>query len=194
VLYHLHWHRGTALKYDLSALDGEASDSVVRRERIQAMDSSIDQAIKTVKRLCTELRPGILDDLGLEAALEWLTSQFRRRTGVICELRVEPEDIALTGDRATAVFRIVQEALTNVARHAKATRVGVSLEGQDEDLVLTVWDDGVGLAPGRGDAPDSFGLMGIRERARALGGGAEIGNRAEAGVQLRVRMPWEDTP
>jgi PAS domain S-box-containing protein len=184
----------TALKYDLSALDGEASDSVVRRERIQAMDSSIDQAIKTVKRLCTELRPGILDDLGLEAALEWLTSQFRRRTGVICELRVEPEDIALTGDRATAVFRIVQEALTNVARHAKATRVGVSLEGQDEDLVLTVWDDGVGLAPGRGDAPDSFGLMGIRERARALGGGAEIGNRAEAGVQLRVRMPWEDTP
>jgi signal transduction histidine kinase len=105
---------------------------------------------------------------------------------------VEPEEIEVDGERATAIFRIVQEALTNVARHARATRVGVNLEAEDAGMLLTVWDDGVGLPPGRADALDAFGLMGIRERARDLGGRAEIGDRPGGGTRLRVHIPWQE--
>ncbi|MCU0836427.1 MAG: PAS domain S-box protein [Chromatiaceae bacterium] len=182
----------TALKYDLATLDWDTDDAATRAERIGAMDASLDQAIKTVQRLCSELRPGILDDLGLEAAIEWLIGQFQRRAKVTCELRVEPEEIEVDGERATAIFRIVQEALTNVARHARATRVGVNLEAEDAGMLLTVWDDGVGLPPGRADALDAFGLMGIRERARDLGGRAEIGDRPGGGTRLRVHIPWQE--
>lgn len=184
----------TAFKYDLSTLGRDASNPVMLHAHIEAMEGSVDQAIRTVKRLCAELRPGILDDLGLVAAIEWLTTKFRRRTGLRCELRVQPEDIEPGRDKATAVFRIAQEALTNVARHSKATRTGVTLEAADDALTLLVWDNGVGLPPGRSDAPDAFGLMGIRERARALGGSAQIGNRPKGGAQLRVRIPWEQAP
>jgi two-component system sensor histidine kinase UhpB len=141
-----------------------------------------------VRRISAELRPGILDDVGLRAAIEWQGEEFQRRTGTSVQVTGEVGDLQLERGLATAVFRIFQETLTNVARHAGATRVDVRLWLERGQLRLEIADDGIGLpeiSPGR----SSLGLLGMRERARRLGGECRIERAPEGGTRVSVTMP-----
>jgi signal transduction histidine kinase len=113
--------------------------------RLRESTDSINDGVKAVRAICSGLRPGVLDDLGLAAAIEWQASEFSSRNGVHCKVSVPPVDLHLDGDRATATFRIFQECLTNVIRHAQATSVRVDLCQEDENLLLVVEDDGIGF-------------------------------------------------
>jgi signal transduction histidine kinase len=135
------------------------------------------------------LRPGILDDLGLTAAIEWQAQEFQTRTGVRCEFATELEDFHLDRDRATAVFRIFQETLTNIARHARATQVIVSLIERDGDLILEVRDNGRGVTTREMANPKSLGLLGMRERALVFGGEVRISGLPGAGTSVTARIP-----
>ena len=141
-----------------------------------------------MRRISAELRPGILDDLGLRAAIEWQADEFARRTGVSCVVRAQIGDLQLERGLATTVFRIFQEALTNVARHAGATRVDVTLALDRGNLRREVADDGVGVPPG---APrnGALGLLGMRERARRAGGDCQISRGPDGGTRVIVTVP-----
>ena len=182
----------TALKMDLSRLGkGLSKDQGPLKERQASMDKALDMAIKSVERIITELRPGMLDDLGLVAAIEWQVGDFQNRTGVRSEVKIDSEEIFLDKERSTAVFRILQECLTNVARHAYATKVNVSLIEKDGELVMKVRDNGKGIAKEQISHPKSFGLMGIRERVYVFGGNVEIKGILEKGTTVIVRIPLE---
>ena len=180
----------TALKIDLAWLDRRLPP---RRAdltaKVNAMSALLHDTIGAVRRVTAGLRPGLLDDLGLVAAIEWQAQEFAGRTGLACELRLGEQDLALDRDLATALFRIFQEALTNVARHAAATRVEVALEDRPDVLTLVVRDNGKGIAPGQEFAPHSLGLLGMRERARAWGGDVMIAGVAGQGTTVTVRIP-----
>jgi signal transduction histidine kinase len=152
----------------------------------------IDTTIKSVKRMITALRPGLLDDLGLPAAIEWQVGEFQERTGIACTLSINPEYIDLDSDRSTAVFRILQETLTNIARHASAQKVTVTVIVQEEILELTVSDDGRGITESQLNDPRSFGLIGIRERAYYWGGTVDIQGVPNLGTVVIVRLPIEE--
>jgi signal transduction histidine kinase len=159
-----------------------------------AISGNLDDIERTLGNVTTrmrgivrELRPKALDDLGLFAAAEWLVKSFEQRTGVVCELTAPPNDPPIDKEAATAVYRILQEALTNVARHAHAGRVVVTLEMQEGELRLSVRDDGIGFNVGR---PSSgTGLLGMRERARALGGSLDVESREEGGTLVAAHLP-----
>jgi signal transduction histidine kinase len=153
------------------------------------MAQVIDATMQTVQRLSGELRPGILDDLGLAAAIEWQAGEFEKRTGIRCRLQVSPEEISLDRDRSTAVFRIFQEALTNVARHAEATDVTASLQAREGAVELKVADNGRGITERELASPRSFGLLGIRERVHFLGGEVAIAGTPGQGTTVRVEIP-----
>jgi len=180
----------TALKIDLAWLDRQLPQ---RRAdltaKVNAMLALVDDTIGTVRRVAAGLRPGLLDDLGLVAAIEWQAQEFATRTGLACELRLGEQEAALARDLATALFRIFQEALTNVARHAAATRVEVALEDRPDALTLIVADNGKGIAPGQTTAAHALGLLGMRERARAWGGDVVIEGVAGQGTTVTVRIP-----
>ena len=158
-------------------------------DRLRAMSELIDGTIETTRTLCATLRPRVLDELGLPRAVEWLAREFERTAGVRC--RVSQNDAALVAgeERSTAVFRILQEALANVSRHAKATRVTISLRRCGNDLRVDVADNGIGVAPGRLRDPHSFGLLGIRERALALGGTEQVAAGPGGGTVVTVTLP-----
>lgn len=160
--------------------------------KITAMMELIDSALQTVRRISTDLRPAVLDDLGLEAAVEWLVEGFESRTGIVCDLHFELNDEFLPEPIATATFRLVQESLTNITRHAQASRVLVALKLQDQTLELLVRDNGIGF-----DAtvprPRSFGLLGMRERALALNGSFAVKSQPGAGTSVVVSIPLEPT-
>jgi two-component system sensor histidine kinase UhpB len=158
-------------------------------EKIQEMSNLTGTTLKIVQRISTELRPGLLDDLGLVAAIEWQAEEFQNKTGVECKLTVSAEDIVVDGKRASALFRIFQEALTNVARHAQATRVTVSLKEKDGNLDLIVRDNGKGITKEQISDPKSFGLIGIRERVHPWEGEVEISGKSSKGTMVRVRIP-----
>ncbi len=180
----------TAIKIDLSWLRRELpKDQALLLEKTRGLLRVADSAIKTVRRISSELRPGILDDLGLTAAIQWYAGEFEQRTGVKCEVSVEREVIVLEQDRSTAVFRIFQEALTNVARHAAATRVQVNLGERDGRLVLEITDDGKGITPRQISGRKAFGLMGMRERAAFLGGELQISGGPGRGTRVTVSIP-----
>ena len=180
----------TALKMDLSWLKKRVSpeqDSL--RAKTATMEGVIDATMQTIQRLSGELRPGILDDLGLAAAIEWQAGEFEKRTGIPCRVQVSPEEIILDRERSTAVFRIFQEALTNVARHAKATEVTATLETREGAVALEVADNGRGITEGELASPRSFGLLGIRERVLFLGGRVAISGTPGKGTTVRVEIP-----
>jgi signal transduction histidine kinase len=152
----------------------------------------IDKTIQTVKRISTELRPGLLDDLGLAAAIEWQTEEFQKRTGIQCKITIDPKDISFDRDRNTAIYRIFQETLTNVARHAHATEVNVTLQQRDDQLELNVRDNGRGITEKELANPRSFGLIGIRERVKIFSGINIIKGIPGKGTTLTVRMPIHD--
>jgi len=181
----------TALKMDLFSLKNSVPAPL--REPLLAkadgMAALIDQMVDKVRTLASDLRPAVLDNLGLVAAIEWAVHQFARRTGVRCLLDLPPEQIGLDIERSTDIFRILQEALTNIARHAGATHVDVHLRATPGEVVLEVHDDGRGITEPEIEDLRSFGLLGMRERALAWGG--EVGVRAapQGGTSVTMCMP-----
>lgn len=181
----------TAMKIDLVRLRSRLKDRKdgAANELVASMLRSVDDAIVTVQRIMAELRPSILDDLGLAAAIEWQTRQFEHRTGIACAVDLPDAALSLSPRARTAIFRILQEALTNVARHANASRVSVSLVSDPAWTTLSVADDGKGISPLALEDSRSFGLLGMRERAAVFGGTVEIRGEAGAGTSVRVRLP-----
>ncbi|MGQ3051575.1 MAG: sensor histidine kinase [Roseateles sp.] len=157
------------------------------RERIAAMRAHVDSALEMTRRIAGDLRPLVLDDLGLAAALQWLLAQARSRCRIEGQLELEGDASAMPDELATALFRIAQESMTNVMRHARASRVGIRLVIDGQGVTLSVSDDGRGLDAGA--VHHGLGLMGIEERARLLGGHAAIGPREGGGTSVRVRLP-----
>ena len=158
-------------------------------QRASSMYELLDTAIQTVKRISAELRPGVLDDLGLAAAIEWQGAEFEKRTGIKFEMTSNPHDIVLERDRSTAIFRIFQETLTNVIRHANATQVKASLRKYASKLVLIIRDNGKGITKEEISDPKAFGLIGMRERARFWGGEVKIKGTRGIGTTVVVTVP-----
>jgi signal transduction histidine kinase len=149
----------------------------------------IDTTVQAIRRIATELRPRVLDDLGLVAALEWHVREFQERTGVACAFTSSPEDIVVDPARATTLFRICQEALTNVARHANATRIDLSLTQAGAALCLEVRDDGRGIPEEAVADSKSLGLIGMRERVLPWGGDVHIRGIRGRGTVVSVHIP-----
>lgn len=180
--------RLTALKMELSTLDGGIAPQALRQRLVQMMEM-VDETIASVRHIAKDLRPAMLDDLGLNAAIEWLANDTSRRLGIEVTLQLDETEPASDDGAAITLYRIVQEALTNVARHARATRVRIALRQEGEGLTLTVQDDGAGFKGDALDGEGSYGLVGIRERAYMLGGDLWIDSVPEGGVRLSVRIP-----
>lgn len=180
----------TALKMQLAAL-GAAPPATPQelRGQLDALGQLVDQMVQTVRRISTDLRPVVLDRVGLAAGVDCLAAEFRASAGIACEMTADLRGSEVSPSAATAIYRIVQEALTNVARHARAHRVRILLRARDGEIRLDVDDDGVGLGPPVRHSPPALGLLGIRERAAILGGRAEVVGRAAGGTSVRVRIP-----
>jgi PAS domain S-box len=184
----------TALKLDLSLIrrkilsDGLAEES----GKVHEIEQSVSRIIRTVRKIATDLRPGILDELGVVAAIKWVAKNFQGRTGISCKVVVEGTGRISDSARATAIFRIVQEALTNVMRHAAASQVKVSLEKKGDTLIVEVRDNGIGIKEGMIFDSKSLGLVGIRERVLLLGGEASISGKPGEGTLVRVILPIEE--
>lgn len=183
----------TALKMDISSVEQalDASANAPVRAQLQGMRRLIDATVASVRRIAADLRPVMLDDLGLIPAIEWLANDFTNRYGIDVERDIETGDARFTPAGATALFRIVQEALTNVARHADATLVTLSLRAKDQTFVLRVADNGQGAHRPDEPAAKSFGLLGVRERAHMLGGVVDIHTAHGKGFVLTVTIPTE---
>jgi PAS domain S-box-containing protein len=174
----------TAIKLDVTALLRDAPTG-----KGAGIMRLLDETIQSVRRLATELRPGILDNLGLEAAVEWAAEDFEARTGTRVHVGLPAERLATDPERATALFRILQETLTNVARHASATRVDVRLASAGGSLILEMHDNGIGMSEVHLSSVASLGIMGMRERARLLGGEVTIRSASGQGTTVTVRIP-----
>jgi PAS domain S-box-containing protein len=183
----------TALKFDLSWLSKRLpKEEKMMLEKTEIMSKVIDVTIKGVKRMATELRPGVLDDLGLIAAMDWQIAEFSERTGIKCKGTFVPEDLALGKDMDTAVFRIFQELLINVARHARATIVTASLKEKDGILELRVRDNGRGIRSKQFSSSKSLGLIGIRERVHYWGGDVKVMGIPGKGTTAIIHIPLEE--
>jgi PAS domain S-box-containing protein len=180
----------TGLKIDVSWLAKRApKEQESLLDKIKSMQELIDSAIQTVKRISAELRPGVLDDLGLSAAIEWQAQEFEKRTELRVEFKSSPKEITLDQDRSTAIFRICQEALTNVVRHANATRVKLSLQEKRGIILLRISDNGKGIEEKQLSDPKAFGLIGMRERARFWRGETKIRGIPGKGTIVAVSIP-----
>jgi signal transduction histidine kinase len=179
----------TVLKIDLAWLKPRLADRPALAERVQSIIVRIDGAMDTVRRIATDLRPSVLDDLGLVAAVEWQTQEFERSTGITAELEVQATYPELDDVCATTAFRILQETLTNVARHAHATRVKIALQVSAEELTLEVRDNGRGISKSDLLSSTSLGLIGSRERAIACGGKLVIRGIRNQGTIALLRIP-----
>ncbi|MDQ2990362.1 MAG: sensor histidine kinase, partial [Pseudomonadota bacterium] len=178
-----------ALRIEADMLSARTGD---RHPRLHARAHStlqqIDTTIKSVRQIINDLRPTVLD-LGLNAAVDWQITEFRRRTGIQCDLVENHQDIKVSDQCATALFRILQESLSNISRHAAATRVRVELRVERDEISMTVGDNGVGLLASVRHKPGSFGLVGIEERINILGGSFTITSSPGAGTTVHVAVP-----
>jgi signal transduction histidine kinase len=181
----------TALKMDLRWLEKRLAPSQAHLvEKMRGMISLTDQTIQRVQRISSELRPRMLDDLGLTAAIEWLVADFSRRTGIRCKTAVQVSEPRIGGNSVTAIYRIVQEALTNISRHASASRVSVLLREVEERLEILIRDDGIGISETQATDARSFGLIGIRERVHGLGGEVSISGETGKGTTVAISIPY----
>lgn len=178
----------TGLQMHLDTLEKNYS-----QEKVNEMSGMIHQTIGLVRKISSELRPAVLDALDLGDALEWQTEEFQERTGIRCQFSSNAKEFALGRDASTAIFRIFQEVLTNVVRHAQATKVHVDLAQANGDLVLIVEDNGRGIRPEEVRDPKSLGLLGMRERAHLLGGELELEGGAK-GTVVTLKVPWVTQP
>ena len=149
----------------------------------------IDQIVERVQTISAKLRPGMLDELGLIPAIEWQSQDFQQSTGILCECRLPADDIVIDDEKATAVFRIFQETLTNVARHARATRVSVNLTCENNSLIMEVTDNGIGISRAQIENFMSLGLLGMKERAMIFGGDLNIRGVPGKGTNLKLNIP-----
>jgi two-component system, NarL family, sensor histidine kinase UhpB len=180
----------TGCKLDVSWIAGRLpKESRELLEKTRAISAHIDATIQMVRRIATELRPGVLDHLGLAAALEWQANEFQTRTGIRCDVKGRIQARQLAPDLNTALFRIFQETLTNIIRHAGATQVKVNLKESGGRIILQVKDNGRGISDEEAASAMSMGLLGMRERAALLGGVFRISRVAGGGTQVTVSMP-----
>ncbi|HEY3625744.1 MAG TPA: histidine kinase [Terracidiphilus sp.] len=178
----------TAIKLDLTWMGRhlpKGKDEL--RERLHGTISLINEGVRSVRIICSGLRPGVLDDLGLAAAIEWQANEFAARTGIECVVSVPVIDLTLEGEQSTEFFRIFQECLTNVMRHAEARSVSVTLREDDGELVLVVTDDGKGFL--ESEVSDSLGFLGMKERAQVCGGSLDIASSPGSGTTVALRVP-----
>ena len=179
---------------DLLAQDLESGEPGLGA-RLGAIDRTLHATVEAVRCICEDLRPGVLDDLGLEAALAFLVKRFVAQSGVRCDLELSHEDFGLGEPVSTAIFRIVQESLTNIARHAQASHAMVALQDKGDHVLLSIADDGCGLPGvrlgegGAGVRRRNFGLLGLRERVNMLGGRLAIDSEAGRGTHIEVLVP-----
>jgi signal transduction histidine kinase len=186
----------TALKMDtIWVRDNAAIASEAAVAKLTDMLETLDRTIGATRRIAADLRPLLLDDLGLVPAIEWLVGNFTQRCGVACKLSVD-EELELQEPYATAVFRIVQESLANVAKHAGASEVAVAIDKVPRAVMLTVRDNGCGFATAVPRKPQSLGLMGLRERAQLLGGSIAINSEPGNGtlVEMYIPLPQSGVP
>jgi PAS domain S-box-containing protein len=195
----IHDHLGqllTALKLDMRSLErkiagvAETELRVALAGKINSALMVADETIASVQKIASELRPGVLDRLGLPAAIEMETQAFQSRTGIPCKWNIPKDSVPLPQEHATAMFRIFQELLTNIARHAQATQVAVRLSCDEGELELHVKDDGVGIQPGDIENPKSLGLLGMRERVMILGGTIKFAGKSGKGTTVTVQLPF----
>ena len=180
----------TALKIDVTWLRGHLQDTPADvQDKMAAMQTLLDGTVAAARRIASDLRPLMLDDLGLTAAAEWLTETFATRTGIPCSLVLGAGDLDLRDPHATVVFRVLQESLTNVAKHARATRVTATLERDSDGIVLTVVDDGLGFSTAAPRNPGSIGLLGLKERAHLVGGRVTIESTPGNGTRVELHVP-----
>lgn len=185
----------TSLRWDLEDIEeltsetGDQPDLQGRRKKIVSMMRLIDTTINTVRRIASELRPIGLDDLGLVAAIELHARKFQDRTGIIVKCDCTQQSLKLSQDQSTALFRIFQEALTNILRHAQATRVNIQTKEEDGEFILTIRDNGRGITDDDKSGQRTLGLLGMRERAHLIGGKIDINGLAGKGTVVAVRIP-----
>jgi len=180
----------TGIRLDITWIQQKLpQDQKLVLERCAAAEALVDRTIAAVQKISSELRPGMLDELGLAAAMEWEASEFQKRTNVVCDVSQIQEVESRGREATTALFRIFQETLTNVARHAAATKVEVKLSADGADIVMVVRDNGKGISGAKLDSPSSIGLLGMRERANALGGSLIIAGAPGEGATVTVRIP-----
>ena len=180
----------TALRIDLNWLQARlpaAEPHIVGK--LAAMNQLVDRTVDTVRRISEDMRPGMLDDLGLTAAIENHVAKFEEQTGIACGLASSHDDFGLDDKTSIAVFRIVQEALTNAARHSGASRVAISLGENADEMLLTVQDNWHGFAAASPADRKTFGLLGMRERVAILGGRIAISSEPDMGVRIEVGIP-----
>ncbi|HUU30043.1 MAG TPA: PAS domain S-box protein [archaeon] len=180
----------TAMKIDLSLL----RDNIPIRQtelvsKTETISRLLDTTISTVKRISSDLRPGLLDDLGLVPAIEWQVAEFVKRTGIEFKLSLPEKELAINQDLSTALFRILQEALTNITRHARATKVVISLKEKNGAVQLIVNDNGIGIGEKEALASSSLGLIGMRERVRSFDGEFDIKSEMSQGTTLEITIP-----
>ncbi len=183
----------TALKMDLSVMEKKVVTNrgiETLAELIKTDLKLVNETIKTVKRLCTELRPSVLDHLGLGAAIEWQAQEYQKR-GIDCKVKLVPEDINVEEKHSIALFRIFQESLSNVLRHAQATKVMVTLSDHRGSVMLEIADNGVGITEEHMSKANSFGLLGMRERVQICNGELRISGSQNAGTTITVIIPKE---
>ncbi|PYT96981.1 MAG: hypothetical protein DMG38_21860 [Acidobacteria bacterium] len=182
----------TAIKMDLALIGRKISKrQAPLRSKIESSMRLVDDMIVTLRRIASDLRPRALDDLGLAAALEWQGQEFEKRTGIHCHLILPGEPLNLDSERSTAIFRIFQESLTNVARHAQATTVEARLEMEDDQILFRVHDNGKGFDPQQAKAKKSLGLVGMQERAHLLKGEVRFEGIPGSGTTMILRIPLQ---
>jgi PAS domain S-box-containing protein len=180
----------TALKIDVSWLRERLSQAPdVVRDKLVTMQVVLDGTVAATRRISADLRPLVLDDLGLLAAAEWLVQSFTNRTGIACELVMGQGELDLPDPLATTVFRVLQESLTNAAKHSHATQIQVVLEREADEIVLTVEDNGQGFPADAAPPHGSFGLLGLRERAALVAGTMNIDSTPGRGTRIELRVP-----
>jgi two-component system sensor histidine kinase UhpB len=179
----------TAVKIDLGLLCHKMSDSevIVKINKISAL---VNETIRTVQRLTSELRPPVIDDLGLEAAIEWYTNEFAQRNGIEVFLNID-SPIAINPHASLIVFRIMQESLTNIARHSGANRVEIGLTQTNDAINLSIYDNGSGITEDELKSKKSFGIISMKERTASLGGTIDIYRKNDHGTVIKLILPLE---
>jgi signal transduction histidine kinase len=181
------------LRIDMSMMAARPNLDAISKKQVALMLKQTDITIKAVKAIMNDLRPSVLS-LGLHAAIEWLAKEFERRSGIACAYCHDNAESVIDDKHATALFRIVQESLTNIVRHAKASRVEITIRRLGDQLFVTVSDDGIGLTTDCTRKENSLGLLGIEERINALGGTFFIANNPDRGMVISVSIPLADAP
>lgn len=184
----------TALQMDLSDLSLELTKNKIDSidKKTQSMSELIDTSIQAVRRISSDLRPTILDDLGIVSAIEWHAEEFQSRMGIKCSVAFNSDDISADKERSTVIFRVFQETLTNVVRHAKATMIKANLQQEDCKIRLKIKDNGKGITKKEISSPTSFGIIGMKERVHFLGGAIDIEGIEGKGTTVTVMIPISD--